>query len=112
MSTAILKNALKTYIDQFDPNRIYLIESEVHPYLAPTKEQMDEILKQYQENDLSTYIKLNDTIKNAIKRSRKFREEFEQNPTALFAGSKAFKSSDFDNRRDIDDRRFFPKTEQ
>lgn len=84
MSTTILKNALRNYIEQFDPQRIYLLEEEVRPYLQPTDDEMQQMLDQYKQDDLSAYIQLNIIIQHSIQRARGIRKEIELNPSHLF----------------------------
>lgn len=77
MDRQILGHALVVYIDQFDPYRMYLLESEVNQYknLPPT--ELDQAIEQYKKNDYSLFVKLNQLIQSAIERSRKIREGLE-----------------------------------
>jgi carboxyl-terminal processing protease len=84
MTMQILKNSYRTFIDHFDPDRIYLLESEVLPYLQPTPQMMQQFLEQYQREDLSSYIQLNGLIQKSIERSRAYREHLQKDPSALF----------------------------
>lgn len=102
MTTSILKNALKTYIDQFDPYRVYLLENEVHPFIDPTDFQLKATLDQYKKNDLTTYVHLNDLIIKSIYRARDYRKELEKNLPLLIAESHK-------NRKALQDH--FPRTE-
>lgn len=89
MSIAILRHSLKAYIDQFDPDGIYLLDDEVRPYLSLSNEKMEEILKQYEREDLTVYQTLNKTIQNAILRSRQYRKELFAHPDQLFLPSRS-----------------------
>lgn len=89
MSVSLLKGSLKNYIDQFDPDRIYLLESEVEPYLQPTDTAIQQALDQYQHNDLAIYFRLNQVIQNAIRRARQIRSELEKERSKLFQEHKA-----------------------
>lgn len=80
MTGKILENSFKIYIDQFDPDRIYLLDSEVYPYLHINEIQTKELLEQYKNKDFSAYENLNTIIQNAIYRSRQLREPFLRNP--------------------------------
>ncbi len=79
MTRSILKNALIIYIEQFDVNRLYLLESEVVPYLKLSDEQLELEIKKYQQNDFSLFRQLNQLIQTAIKRSQKMRKNIENN---------------------------------
>lgn len=111
MSTSILKNALKIYIDEFDHERIYLLQSEVQPYLHPSDAKMEEILNQYKHNELNAYIQLNELIQKSIIRARKYRQEIEKVPEKLILDSRRNTFYNSDDLRDIDGRRYFPKND-
>jgi carboxyl-terminal processing protease len=75
MTSQILKNALRTYIDQFDPHRIYLLDSEVTPYVQLSPAQLNQAIEQYKLGDFSIFKQLNEMIKSSIERSRKIRQD-------------------------------------
>lgn len=77
MSVKILQNAVVDYINQFDQNRIYLLESEVNPYMHLNPEALTEFLEQYQESNFTLFEKLNQLIQRSIVRSRNLRKEIE-----------------------------------
>ena len=79
MSKEILKKSLKIYIDQFDPERIYLLEEEVTPYLQLDDRQMSLIMKEYKNQNFTSFIKLNTVIQKAILRARDYRKKIAQN---------------------------------
>lgn len=83
MTAATLHNSLRIFIDQFDSRRTYLLESEVKPYLEIDDETMSHILRDYQQNDLSTFRQLSLQMRHAIERARKFRKEIIQNPDII-----------------------------
>ena len=63
---SILKNSFKVYIDQFDPDRIYLLESEVRPFLQLKDSDVSHFVDQYQHSQFPEYMLLNDMIQKAI----------------------------------------------
>ncbi len=85
LTRKILQTALLNYINQFDPALLYLLESEVDPFLHLTDEQLDQILEQYKDNHFEIFHQLNQTIKTAIARARQQRRKIEEeNKSALF----------------------------
>jgi carboxyl-terminal processing protease len=82
---------LKTYIDQFDPDRVYLLESEVKPFLNPSTEEMAKYIEQYKKGNFSIYEKINQLIQTSIARARINRESIEQNAN-LFASAKEMRA--------------------
>lgn len=93
MSTTILKHSFRNYIDQFDPDRIYLLDSEVEPFGNPSDNAMQMYVEQYKENNFSDYEKLNTIIQNAIERARNFRKEIEQDKARLLVEASTYPHS-------------------
>lgn len=112
LSNSLIRNSIKMYIDQFDPIRIYLLDEEVRPYLQLTDEQVAEITQQYKNNDLSAYVRLNQLIQKSIERARKYREEIEASKSQFFQVSRAHNKAQYEDWRDADLHRLFPKTPQ
>ena len=77
-SPLIARRSLKVYIEQFDPDRIYLLSSEAKPYLMPKEDKIKSIVQKYRQDDLSEYAKLNRVIQDSIVRSRLYRAELEE----------------------------------
>lgn len=84
MSGTIVGTSFKVYINQFDPQRIYLLESEVNPYINMNETDLNLITTQYSQNLFPAYIKLNETIQRAIKRERIIRTDLINNRRELF----------------------------
>ncbi len=77
-SPLIARRSLKIYIEQFDPDRVYLLSSEAKPYLEPKEDRIKSVVQKYRQDDLSEYAKLNRIIQDSIVRSRAYREELEE----------------------------------
>lgn len=95
ISPAIVKHAELLYIEQADPDHIYLLEGDVSSYLNPTEEELKKTIEEYKNENFDLFWQINKTIQTAILRARKLREEIESNPTIdLFhAPSSTSKSS-------------------
>lgn len=88
ISEKILHHALETYINQFDPRRIYLLESEVSPYFNATAPQLAVVMEEYKKGNFSSFRTLNQVIQTSIERSRRLREGLEeQDRNRLFHGN-------------------------
>lgn len=83
VSAQTLKGAFRAYINQFDPQRIYLLKEEVQPYEDLSAASLESIIKQFQANNYTAFEKLNTIIQKAIVRARALREELEKNPEKL-----------------------------
>lgn len=70
-----LRNAFVVYFEQFDPDKIYLLKTEVDPYVNATSRQLAPYLKQYQQSDYAVFEQMNKVIIQSILRARKMREK-------------------------------------
>ena len=86
----IVRRSLKLYIEQFDPDKSYLLESEIAPYLAISQSQADEIFRRVQQKDYSDFFQLNSVFQGSIHRARLLREKVAQQ---LSVENKEFSSS-------------------
>lgn len=83
LSSKVFQNALTTYIDQFDSNHMYLLESEVIPYTRMPDQELNQVISQYKQGDFSVFKNINRTIQNAIYRSREIRQKIEIDPNTF-----------------------------
>ena len=75
VSSKIIKRSFVVYINQFDPERIYLTQEEVDKFTNLDEARYTQILHQYLANDFSTYVELNAILAKSIERSRKWRTQ-------------------------------------
>ncbi|MCB1075382.1 MAG: PDZ domain-containing protein [Simkania sp.] len=74
-SSLVVKRSFKIYIEQFDPDKIYLLKGEVDSFLSLTPKQINKIIHQYSQDKFPEYSNLNFLIEKAILRSQKIRHE-------------------------------------
>lgn len=74
----ILQHALLNYINTFDPERLFLLQSEINPFISLSDKQLSELTQQYKAHNFSLFEQLNESIQKAIIRSRQLRKEIEQ----------------------------------
>lgn len=112
VSSSIIKSSFRVYIDQFDPDRVYLLESEAQPFLQMSDSQAAKIMEQYKHNDFTSYIDLNNIIQKAISRAQKIRSGLvKEDPLILFQDSSTIKVNAYDDWSDPDLKRSFAKDE-
>lgn len=73
MSGPILKASIRSYLEQFDPERIYFLESEVQPYLSMNDEQLNVLVSRYKKGDYTAFKEINKMIQKAILRAQNHR---------------------------------------
>jgi carboxyl-terminal processing protease len=75
ITPALIQRSYEIYLQQFDSNKLYLLESEVRPFLQPTKEELQEAFAKYRAGDVSDYGQLDGVMQAGILRARSWRPE-------------------------------------
>jgi carboxyl-terminal processing protease len=65
----LVKRSMKVYIEQFDPDKSYLLGAEVAPYLNLSDKQVSDIIGRLEAQDYSDFEKLNGIFAKAIYRA-------------------------------------------
>src|SRR5689334_17104755 len=58
LSPLLIRRAMKIYIENFDSERSYLLESEVRPYLSLSDKKAQEIVDRVNQRDYSDFVAL------------------------------------------------------
>jgi carboxyl-terminal processing protease len=77
----LARRAMKLYIEQFDPDKVYLLASEAKLFLDLKEDQLQGIISKYKRDDLEEFESLNHVIQKAIARQQLWREELEKSLT-------------------------------
>lgn len=78
LTPQIVQRSFKLYLEQFDPDKLYLLKEETQPFLELQPEQVASIIEKYQEDNFSDYLALSQLIQKAILRSRILRKEIQE----------------------------------
>lgn len=84
LTNKLWQQSLNYYINQFDPDRIYLLANEIDPFAHLSDEQLKSLEEQYKKNNFKIYEDLNKVIQGAILRARELRSSIEVNKAELF----------------------------
>lgn len=72
----ILIRAHKHFLEDMDPEKLYLTGSEVDIFLDPTRGK--EYLQEWNQDQFHSFVNMVEVMKRAIRRSRQYREGFEK----------------------------------
>ena len=72
-NTTVVRRSMKVFIEQFDPDKSYLLASEVAPYLHLSDKRAAEIMERLKVGDYSDFLALNAIFQRAIHRSEGYR---------------------------------------
>lgn len=76
LSPVLVRRSLKIYIENFDPDRSYLLEEEAYPYLHLSDKKAQEILQRLKQEDYSDFIALNQLMQKSIIRAETLRKNW------------------------------------
>lgn len=72
-NSTLVKRAFRIYLQNFDSERIYLLEKEAIPFLNMSEDEAQVILQRLEKGDYSDFEKLNRLAQRAISRSKGWR---------------------------------------
>lgn len=82
-SPTIIRRCFKIYIEQFDPDKTYLLRSEAEAFLSVSDAKAGNISERMKKGDFSDFLAMNQLFKQAISRSHKWREEIKDQIVSL-----------------------------
>ncbi len=113
ISMSIIKNSFAVYINQFDPERIYLLASETRPFIDMEESTVSTVLNEYRQGKFTKYEELNQLIAKAIRRAQVFRETvLKKELIQLLAKSRSYTSDGYEDWSDPNLKQAFPVTTQ
>ncbi len=74
-SPALARRCIKIFIEQFDPEKCYLLEQEALPYLNLTDAQIEGIIYRLQSENYSDFVELNQLLQQSVVRAQKLRAQ-------------------------------------
>lgn len=83
MNAELMDRSIRIYINQFDPERIYLLENEVESYWNLSSNQLTELVVQYHQGNYEVFEQLNDLFAQSIARAQKIRDQIRKDPQGL-----------------------------
>lgn len=67
-SPALIKRILQNYLEVLDPTKSYFIESDIQPWLEPSDELLETILKDFNQSNFKTFANIQNVMGTAIAR--------------------------------------------
>jgi carboxyl-terminal processing protease len=78
LSPLLVRRSFKLYIEQFDPDKMYLLDEEVKPFLELKDSQISDVVRGYYQDQFTAFFKLNQLMAKSIQRARAMRREIEK----------------------------------
>lgn len=70
LSPTIVRRSMKIYIEYFDPEKVYLTEKEVAPFIKMSDSRARQVMSRLQAKDYSDFLELNGMIQQSIVRAQ------------------------------------------
>lgn len=100
-SPLLVKRSLKLFFEQFDPYKIYLLQSEVSSFSGMSEKNLQDVVRNHQRGEYFVYERADHVIASAIMRAREYRKQVRE---------EILQARDWDwVTRDVSS---FPKTEE
>lgn len=68
VNTLLVKRALENFIDELDPTKTYFIETDIHQWLEPSDEMLNQVLQEYEKGNFDTFEQIYHGMIKAIDR--------------------------------------------
>ncbi|PIS02167.1 MAG: tail-specific protease [Chlamydiae bacterium CG10_big_fil_rev_8_21_14_0_10_42_34] len=72
-NTTLVRRSMKIYIEYFDPERAYLMDEEVQPYLNMSEKRAKEVMSRLERHDYSDFFALNALMQESVVRAQAVR---------------------------------------
>lgn len=72
LNAELMQRTLQNYLENLDPSKMYLTESEVTKWTEPSEELLAKALESYKKEDFTVFEELHHVMVNAIERRRQF----------------------------------------
>jgi carboxyl-terminal processing protease len=89
VTVKLLQSALDTYINQFDPDRVYLLDSEVKPFTHESSVELQKAIDEYKIQNFAIFKQLAQVIQRSILRAQEIRHNLESESKDPFFQSEA-----------------------
>jgi carboxyl-terminal processing protease len=96
-SPLLAKRSFKVFIEQFDPEKIYLLSEEIKPFLELSERSTHKVIESYFRDEFSLYEALGELIANGIIRAKEIRQEAERELIMNFEDSKGTLGESYQN---------------
>jgi carboxyl-terminal processing protease len=78
LSPELVRRALQNYLEEIDPIKTYLIESEVLKWTSPSERLLEKILKEMNEENFSSFEEMHSAMLGAIERRNRLESKIDK----------------------------------
>ncbi len=75
LTPPLIKRILQNYLEELDPNKSYFIEPDIHQWLEPSDETLNQILQEYNQGNFKVFEEIQRTMIHAIQRRHELEKQ-------------------------------------
>ncbi len=91
LTPELVKRVLQNYLEELDPTKTYFIEPDIHQWLEPSAELLNNIIQQYNQSDFHTFEEIHNTMVHAIHRRNDLEKKIDLSNLPKDVKAKEFK---------------------
>lgn len=91
LNAELIRRMLQTYLEELDPTKTYFIRSDIQPWLDPSDDLVQKILKDYQKDDYSTFFQIHEAMIQAIQKRKQLELQMDQEKLPAHVNPSEFK---------------------
>lgn len=77
LTPVLIQRTLQNFIEELDPTKTYFIESDIHQWLEPSEELLNQVLKEYNESNFHTFEEIHAQMVKAIHRRHELEKQID-----------------------------------
>lgn len=91
LTPELAERILNLYIENLDSNKTYFIESDVQPWIHPSKGFLEKFVNDYNQSNFQTFYQIQDVFAKAIQRRRLLEKKIDYSKLPTHVSAKEFK---------------------
>lgn len=80
LTEEIVARSIQNYLDELDPGKTYFLNTDIDPWINPSKELLRQTLEGYKKEDFSLFEKMHEKMLLAIERRTELEKQIESTP--------------------------------
>jgi carboxyl-terminal processing protease len=80
LTEEIVGRAIQNYLEEIDPGKTYFLESDIDPWIHPSKDLLTHTLEGYKKEDFSVFEQIHEAMLIAVERRNRLEKQIEDAP--------------------------------
>jgi carboxyl-terminal processing protease len=93
LTPVLTRRLLNNFLENLDPNKTYFTESDVDPWIHPSDELLDNVIKDFKNNQFSEFEKIQISLADAILKRQQIESKIDYNQLPKHVKAEEFKDT-------------------